>query len=316
MPKLNLVTKISNNFDSIRNIIILNDDRIALLSNDGNIIILNQNTLKIDIIISNTEKVSSNSFIQTKNGNIVTCFDKNINIYKIIDKDYKLIQTLKNHTDKVNHVREISSGDLVSCSHDSKLNFYKYINGKYEFNYSFTMEHEEWIINIIETRCNELVLCCTGGDDESSCNLCLIYLFKIKEKQIKKIGKFIEDGSVLETFSMISNNILAFCHIKDIILFDINKEYKIIKKIPIEMEDDEIEEIVCILNYDKEHFLIICRRKDLFLWEFKYENDKMTLKENNIYESIHENDVYCIIKDKKKRLISGGDGMIKIWELQ
>lgn len=317
MSQLNLLTDMKFN-TAIFSMIILEDNRIALCSEKGEVYILNKRNLNVDIKIIDNNIQSAASIIQTRNGNIIIGISKDIKIYSISKNTYNLIQTLSEHEQEINHLRELASGELVSSSHYGELNFYCFKNDKYEHDFLYKMINDDWIYNFIEVKLNQLVICSIGGDDDSSSNISFINIFDINNRKLNKIGKFIEDGSEFETFSLISEDILAFCHIRNIIFFNINKSYKMVEDIPVYMEDDELDIILCILKYDKNHFITCLSTYEYILWEFNFNDNKMKVNQiARISKQIDDkNFIRCITKDKDGNIISGDNNGIKIWKIR
>lgn len=272
--------------------------------------------MNIDIKIIDNDKNSATSIIQTKEGKIILGISRNIKIYSISKNSYNLIQTLNEHKEEINHIRELSSGELVSSSHYGELNFYYFKSDKYELDFSYKMINDDWIYNFIEVKLNELVICSIGSDDSSS-NISFINIFDINKRRLNKISKFIEDGSEFETFSLISEDLLVFCHIRNIIFYDINKNYKIVQDVPVEMEDDELDIILCILKYDKNHFITCLSTYEFIFWEFNYNGNKMKINQiSRISKQTDEkNYIRCIIKNKDENIITGDSNGIKIWQI-
>ena len=84
------------------------------------------------------------------------------------------------------------------------------------------------------------------------------------------------------------------------------------------MEDDELDSILCILKYDKSHFITCLSTYEFIFWEFSYNDNKMKVNQiARISKKIDDmNFIRCLIKDKKGNIISGDDKGIKIWQIQ
>ena len=60
---------------------------------------------------------------------------KKIRFFKIKELEYQLIQTLKEHQNDVYYLIELKNKNLVSCSRDCSINFYKKDNILYKLYY-------------------------------------------------------------------------------------------------------------------------------------------------------------------------------------
>ena len=84
------------------------------------------------------------------------------------------------------------------------------------------------------------------------------------------------------------------------------------------MEDDELDIILCILKYDKNHFITCLSTYEYIFWEFNYNDNKMKVNQiSRISKQIDDkNFIRCITKDKDRNIISGDNNGIKIWKFK
>ena len=114
-------------------IAILKNKRLVSGGFDSKIIVYDKNYTKPDLEIKEHSGAVT-SLVVSSNGNLISSScDKTLKIFKIeenvkndkISLSYYLIQNINtNHGNNIIHVRELSSNKLVSCSLDTKLNFY------------------------------------------------------------------------------------------------------------------------------------------------------------------------------------------------
>ena len=114
----------SEKIDSIENILILSNGKIAF-STKNLILIYNQNTfLKEQEIGNHTDKI--NYLYESKNKKLFSCssdFSINIFIYDSSMNLYKLEKSLVEHKNEVLKIIELNNGNFVSCSNDNYLYF-------------------------------------------------------------------------------------------------------------------------------------------------------------------------------------------------
>ena len=133
--------------------VVLKDGRFATCS-DSKIIICNNKTFKIDLIIN--ENYFIFCLLQLSSGKLASSLDKGIiKIYNIKDKIYEVLQTLKYHKSKIYKIIELSNKQLVSCSNDHFIFIYsKTNNNKYIKDYPINVYHECHCIT--QTKENEI----------------------------------------------------------------------------------------------------------------------------------------------------------------
>ena len=96
--------------------------KLALLIQNGMILIINLLTYKTDIKIEKTHDDQVNSLRQLNDSRLITSSsDKTIKIFSIEENNYKLDQTLNGHTYDVFDCKELSNNLLISCSNDGSI---------------------------------------------------------------------------------------------------------------------------------------------------------------------------------------------------
>jgi len=78
-----------------------------------------------------------------------------MNIYKLNNTNYEIIQKLEEHKDTVNKVIELENEELISCSDDRTIKFWRKENNKY-INYD-AIEENAKISDMILINNNEIV---------------------------------------------------------------------------------------------------------------------------------------------------------------
>ena len=116
------------------NLLILQDGRLSSSSDDGKLIIYNKNNASVDLIIAEHGNDTLSYHIQLKNGNLGTCsYDHTIKIIKLQGKtQYKLLQTITDHTDKVLKILEYKENNIISCSYDKTMKVFILENDIYK----------------------------------------------------------------------------------------------------------------------------------------------------------------------------------------
>lgn len=152
--KLQIIKDIETK-SGINSLCFLKDGRLISGDVNGNMEIYRLKTYEPYITIRN-----SNFIGVLRNGNIATSdfanifgnassdFDANIKIYEIGENDYKLIHTLKGHTNAVNKLIELEDGKLVSCSNDKTIKIWDDTNN-YE-SVQTLLDNTESVISVIE----------------------------------------------------------------------------------------------------------------------------------------------------------------------
>ena len=164
---LSLLKELNYHKEGLSHILILNGGRISSSSKDNTLIIYNKNTFKPDIIIEHLGNV--NYFIQLRNTNIVTCsWDHTSKIIQLFPKKkYKIIQTLREHTDIVTKAIELEDGKLLTVGNDKFIIVWKQNpknNNLYEVEKKLKCSiYENPYSNIVLIN-NDLLLCTSMSD--------------------------------------------------------------------------------------------------------------------------------------------------------
>ena len=301
MDKLELQCRIKLNADSIICLLILNEGKISLGTNDSIIEIFNSNNFKKFLSLKGHSKgitsLSQSNKLKFKNI-ISSSKDSTIIIFELCENSYNIRQIIT-HNKKVNKFLELKNNiyNFCSCSDDGILNLYK-INNKdekeniitKEFNFNFN----DIIYNMIETKSNEIVIILSS-------NYHSLKFIDIENKSIKK---------TIQQISAIGNNSLCFFKNKYLIsggsymitiinIFDYSKEiidmnsWKIYSVINISDEDN------CISYSDDEGNINFC--------ELLINENGINLKNKYNYINCYSTAIFTTFFDKKKKiLISGG----------
>jgi len=206
---------------------ILNDGRLISSSRDNSIIIYNKTTYQPDLIIKE-HKDTIRCIIQLSSGIIATCSeDKTIKLFNIKENKYNILQTLNDHTDKVNKIIELKNNKyLISCSDDKSILFYFEDNLKYKIYHKIAIKAPCY--NIKQIKENEI---CYSERNNYDFNNNKIYFYDINERKIKASISNISKND-LSPFIMISKDLLFISGYNKISIININ-EYKLIREIEI-----------------------------------------------------------------------------------
>ena len=282
-------------------IAILKNKRLVSGGHDSKIIVYDKNYTNPELEI-NEHSAAVSSLIVSSNGNLISSSsDKTLKIFKIeenvkndkISLSYYLIQTINtNHGNNIIHVRELSSNKLVSCSLDTKLNFYLSQNNNYSFEISIDMANP--VYNILEVPDEKLVLSLNNE----------LKLFDLKTRKIIKELKDISCYAdwVNDNLCLIKPNCLITCGNSYIYVIDL-VQFKLLNKVNTNSNNISL----CYLS----NKLFVGTSIGMII-EFKMNDvnlSKISFKENS-----HQNTIWQIISDDEGNLISCSyDNFIKVW---
>ena len=282
-------------------IAILKNKRLVSGGYDSKIIVYDKNYTKPDLEI-NEHSAAVTSLIVSSKGNLISSScDKTIKIFKIEENNnkngfilnYYLLQTINtSHSNNIIHVRELSSNKLVSCSLDTKLNFYVPQNNNYSLELQFDVP--KCVYNFLEVTKCQLVI---AFADE----------LKLFDLQIRKFMKELKDIAcyaewVNNTLCLFGQNYLAACGNSFIYVVDL-VQFKLLNKINTNSNNIAI----CYWNNK-----LVIGTNDGMIQEYKV-ND-MNLSKISFKEKCHQNAIWQIIIDEEGNLIScGHDNYIKVW---
>jgi hypothetical protein len=280
---------------------ILKNKRLVSGGYDSKIIVYDKNYTNPELEI-NEHSAAVTSLIVSSNGNLISSScDKTLKIFKIeenvkndkISLSYYLIQTINtNHGNNIIHVRELSSNKLVSCSLDTKLNFYLSQNNNYSFEISIDMANP--VYNILEVPDEKLVLSLNGE----------LKLFDLKTRKIIKELKDISCYAdwVNDNLCLIKPNCLITCGNSYIYVVDL-VQFKLLNKINTNSNNISL----CYLNNK-----LIFGTSNGMIQEFKVNEEN--LSKISFKENCHQNHIWQIINDDEGNLIScSNDNFIKVW---
>ena len=292
----NPIYTLNNHSDSIFCLALLNDGRFCSGSGDDSIIIYNKETYKPDIII----KEHSNFVLcltQLKNGILASSsYDSTIKLFSINKLQYEVIQILNLHKGAVYRIIELSNNNLVSCSKDSTIIFYTQDGLQYNKEYSITAS--EGIINIIQTKQNEIVY---------STNNKKIHFFDFNERKEISILENISCDifGFRGCFCMITNDLLLIPGENMINIINVN-EYQKINEIYI----PDLGRIYGISMLNSNMLITSENGKRLRQWKIEENNLILISKKENA----HNDEINVILNLKNGHIVTGcWDGIIKIW---
>jgi len=148
-------------------IAILKNKRLVSGGYDSKIIVYDKNYTHPDLEINEHSGAVTSLFVAS-NGNLISSScDKTLKIFKIeennnksgLNLNYFLLHTINTtHSNNIIHVRELSSGKLVSCSLDTQLNFYSSQNNNYSKEITIMTNPEKTVYDFIEVLNDHLVI--------------------------------------------------------------------------------------------------------------------------------------------------------------
>ena len=275
----------------------LKDGRFATGSDDGSIIIYNNQTFDPDIIIRD-HFGEVYCILQLSSGILASCSkDKTIKLFDINGYEYNVIQTIDYsiHLKKdiyyserflyiVKEIIELKNKNLIFSS-DREIYFYYKDNHEYIIDYSI-----ETYGSVIQTKENEI--CCGSGK-----NLCFYDL--IQRKIITKIDvSYTIDSLIMMT--------------KDLLLVAVENKLKIINfklynliRI-IDVPGSRAINCICMLN---DNMLLTADSYGRII-KWKIEGDNLKLFSRK--ELAHEDSINTLLKIGNSLILSGGND-VRIW---
>ena len=283
---------------AIRCSTILKDGRFVTGSSDKSIIIYNKETFKPDLII----KENNNSIfylLELSSGELASCSEDNIiKLYNINGNDYKVIQILSGHKERITRIKEFRNKKLVSCSLDKSIIFYSKDNNEYKQEYSIKTNGPNG--PIIQTKDNEMCY------HESFKSISYICFFDLNEnKMINRISKISMPSYYSDCFLMISKDLLLITGTNKISIVNVNS-YNLIRT--IDVTGSSCIYTVCLLN--KDIILTGDQKKRIIQWKIEDDNLKLISKKENS----HDDMIFTLLKLGNGLILTGGrDKLIKIW---
>ena len=200
--------------------------KLALLIQNGMILIINLLTYKTDIKIEKTHDDQVNSLRQLNDSRLITSSsDKTIKIFSIEENNYKLDQTLNGHTYDVFDCKELSNNLLISCSNDGSIILWEKnaADNNYFLKEKINTSPDE--ISEIEEINDNLIVTISVFDCVSQVSFWNLYP---KFQLIKTINNIETSGR--DSYFKINDNLIGIVECEDlgINIIDVNK-FEIIK---------------------------------------------------------------------------------------
>jgi len=318
---------------------ILKDGRFATGSDDGSIIIYNNQTFEPDIIIrDHTGDVYC--ILQLSSGILASCSkDKTIKLFSINKYEYNVIQTIKiikdiknNYYERyyiVKEIIELKNKNLLFYSPGEIYFFYKDKN-EYKIDYSFAINICEYVIkSVIQTKDNEICY----NDKKNLCFYDFIQrkiITKIDDiatidteiitKICTKIGDFAnKDKEIGCTVICAKDKIDYTAHLdslimmtKDLLLVAVRNKLKIINvKLHnliriIDVPGSRAINCICTLNDNT--LLTADKYGRIIQWKIEGDNLKLFSRK----ELAHEDSINTLLKIGNCLILSGGND-VRIW---
>ena len=284
--------------------LIMNDNRIVVGGERGELVIYNSKNFNIDLLINEHNNCWIVHLFQLKNGYIVsTAYKNGINIIKLYPNNsgYEIIQKL-NFDKYISQTIELQNLQLVT-SIGSETKLYFYTLDDHLFKLDFDMDLKSNFRHMIEIKNNELAVINQNG------NLDIIDIGKrVIKKSISGINFTNND---CENFlCLLSDNILAIGGNSVITLFDINAYYKI-REINIENSG----QVYSILKLKDNIIITGDHIGNLKQWTFDEESQNLN-KTSFFKDKAHSSIVrYCLKINNNLFATCSDDSYLKIWEI-
>ena len=284
--------------------LIMNDNRIAVGGERGELVIYNSKNFNIDIIINEHNSCWIVHLFQSKNGYIVsTAYKNGINIIKLYQNNtgYEIIQKIS-FGKAVSQTIELQNLQLVtSIGSETKLYFYTFDNNVY--NADFDIDLKSNFRHMIEIKKNELAVINGSG---------ILDIIDIEKRVIKKSinGINFTNNDCEDFLCLLSNNILAIGGNSVITLLDINAYYKI-REITIENSG----QIYSILKFTDNIIITGDSIGNLKQWTFDEESKNLN-KTSFFKDKAHSGIIrYCLKINNNLFATCSDDTYLKIWEI-
>lgn len=316
-----LILKLNFHRNWIRYLTLLKDGRLVAGSDDYQIIIYNKITYKPDLKLIEENLIL---YLTTLSSGILACaITRKIKLLYIKGNTYQNLQTFEYHYDWVYKIIELNNNNLVSCSQDRKIIFYRKkielgqlntnqmpINlqileantdshNKYEKDYEIPSDFMHY--SMTQTKENEI---CYSENTKDS-YISTICFYDIYKRKINSSISGVKTGGPLSPFNLATKDLLIIGSENIISIIDVN-EYKIIRL--VEMDHSIIFFSFCLLNENM--FLIGDNYGAITQWKIEGDNIILISKK----EKVHEKNIYSLIKVGEGHIASGSyDRLIKIW---
>ena len=289
MKLITTIKRYDHGNDYVRSICLLRDGRLVSGGKYG-IVIHNKHTHQSDIIIKEDDSVLS--VCGLRNGNLTAGNnDGYIFIYEIDGNEYKLIHTLKQHSNSVYKVIELEDGRLSSCSWDKTIRIW---DENYQPIQTLT-EHTHWVAGVIEM--NDYIISSTSKYDDDGvriwnkhtyeCIKTIPHLYSCGRNGLSKLG---ENRIILGGWNKL--------FVLDILSFQ-SKSF----------QDQTLGYIESILVLREDEILLGNDKGEIVCYD--------SLSNQIIFtQSIFDKDdiVWCIIESEDKKILSSShDGNINVY---
>ncbi len=282
--------------DTVNQIILLKDGRIASSSNDKSILIYDKEMKDIQLSINNLKSNVLN-IMQSNEGYIFASLDSgSILIFKLLSSNsYQLIQEIKGHNARVTKIIQIKDGRFISCSNDKTIKIWNFLDEELILDKTLNEYKESGISSIIEFKENEIIS--TPYKDGS------IVFWSLQElKIIEKINniKCDWDWNVIEKIN------------EDSIIVGGRKSLYLIKnyKLVIDIKIDSYCYCICYLS----NGYILTGHKNGNIKEWKLISNKLKFIGE---KKVHEKLISVIYEIKNNFLLSGShDNKINFYKIE
>ena len=276
----------------ISNIILLQNDKIAISSLDHYIRIYNKDTFEEEISIK--ENGCVDWIEQIKDGTLISCpRDKTIRLYEINDKSYKNINVIK-ESSSAWKMKELENGKLISTMDNSDIKIWIKNNNTLECEFSLKNGGESY--DILEIRKNEVVV--LSGNDLNFYDL-------NKRDKISSISGFesfnLNPG---KKFCNANDELLLVCGTNNIFLVD-HLAHQLISKI-------ECKSIIGLYKLSNNFIFSGQTNGDIRQWQYNGRDIKLY----SYKKAAHNENIMSIFRLNNVIISGGSAGNIKFWEMK
>ena len=316
-----LILKLNFHRNWVRCLALLKDGRLAAGSDDYQIIIYDKITYKPDLKL---EAENIILYLTTLSSGILACaITRHIKLLYIKGNTYEILQTFEYHDDWVYKIIELNNNNLVSCSEDKKVIFYRKttelgqvntnkipinlriseantdLYNKYEKDYEILSDFIHY--SMTQTKENEI---CYSENTRDSYISTICFYDIYKRKNNSTISN-VKTGGPLSPFNLATKDLLIIGSENIISIIDVNK-YKIIRLVEVDHSLNIFS--FCMLNENM--FLIGNNYGEITQWKIEGDNIILISKKENA----HEKNIYFLIKVGDGHIASCSyDHLIKIW---
>ena len=214
-----LILKISSQKSEVSCLALLNDGRLVSSLSNGDIIIYNKITYKIELKIK-AHKSRITCLTRLSSGILASCsWDNTTKLFNIKKYRYDIFQKFEDYG---SNIIELENKDLVSSSSDNYVIYYSKDNNKNREQFKISSKYP--CFSIIQTKENEI--CYSEYIKDLNYNICF---YDLNKRCIKASINHINSSGSGGPFNLIGKDLLITGGSDEISIINVNK-YKLIRK--------------------------------------------------------------------------------------